>query len=415
MNRSKMFYGWRIVIGAILVLAVTAPGSVAIANVYQNAVTEALGISNSMFSISNTLILGVSVLFSGFISGKLAKNFKKFFIIMSIVYGFAYMGFGLVTNVWVFYLLSIIVGFGFVSTSVMPMSILISNWFEEKRGLALSIALTGLGLGGVIWSPIVTHMINNINWRVSYMVYGFVMLVVCLLVGIFIFAGHPEDMGLQAYGSDSKDQTENHTDHARVPFSIQESIKKPYFWLLLIGAVLVGLSNNGGLGQFPPFMQQMYGASQGAIIISIYSGIGIIGKLSMGVLVDKFNPRFGIIYSSVLMAIAYFLAGYTESYTSAIMLAIFFGLASANGSVLPPLFTASIFPATTYAKVFGLVNQFLSLGMMFGSLLAASIGEAASYSTAWYIFAIIAALITVFWLGSYYIAKKDFVDNHPNL
>jgi hypothetical protein len=82
MNRSKMFYGWRIVIGAVFVLAVTAPASVALANVYQNAVTDALGISNSMFSISNTLILGVSVLFSSFISGKLAKNFKKFFITM---------------------------------------------------------------------------------------------------------------------------------------------------------------------------------------------------------------------------------------------------------------------------------------------------------------------------------------------
>lgn len=408
MNRSKMFYGWRIVIGAVFVLAVTAPASVALANVYQNAVTDALGISNSMFSISNTLILGVSVLFSSFISGKLAKNFKKFFITMSVIYGLAYMGFGLITNVWMFYFLSIIVGFGFVSTSVMPMSILISNWFEEKRGLALSIALSGLGLGGVIWSPIVTYMINNIHWRVSYMVYGFIMMVVCLLVGIFIFAGKPQDMGLQPLGSDVENSFQKQVDHARVPFTLQESMTKPFFWLLLNGAVFIGLANNGGLGQFPPFMQQMHGASQGAVIISIYSGVGIFGKLGMGVLVDKFGPIFGIIYSATFMAIAFFLAGFTTSYTSAIILATLFGLATANGSVLPPLFIGSIFPPATYAKVFGLINQFLALGMMFGSLLAAGIGEATSYTVAWYVFAIISALIIVFWLAAYAIAKKDF-------
>ncbi|MGH2063888.1 hypothetical protein ACRCJW_05090 [Aerococcus urinaeequi] len=51
-----MFYGWKIVISAVLVLAVTGPVGVSIANIYQKAVTEALNISSSQCSISNTLI-----------------------------------------------------------------------------------------------------------------------------------------------------------------------------------------------------------------------------------------------------------------------------------------------------------------------------------------------------------------------
>lgn len=53
---NKMFYGWKIVISAVLVLAVTGPVGVSIANIYQKAVTEALNISSSQCSISNTLI-----------------------------------------------------------------------------------------------------------------------------------------------------------------------------------------------------------------------------------------------------------------------------------------------------------------------------------------------------------------------
>lgn len=170
-SNDKMFYGWKIVMGAVLVLMVTGPAGVSIANIYQNSVTEALNISNSQFSISNTLILSISVLLSSWVSGLLAKNFKKVFLIGSVIYGLAYMAFGLITNVWMFYLLSLIVGFGFLMTSAMAMSILVSTWFVEKRGLALSIALAGLGVGGIIWSPIVTNLISSIGWRATYMTY----------------------------------------------------------------------------------------------------------------------------------------------------------------------------------------------------------------------------------------------------
>ena len=409
-SNDKMFYGWKIVMGAVLVLMVTGPAGVSIANIYQNSVTEALHISNSQFSISNTLILSISVLLSSWVSGLLAKNFKKVFLIGSVIYGLAYMAFGLITNVWMFYLLSLIVGFGFLMTSAMAMSILVSTWFVEKRGLALSIALAGLGVGGIIWSPIVTNLISSIGWRATYMTYGAIMLVICLVIGQFVFVSTPEDKGTTALGADTLNKQEDHESeaNARVPFTLQESLRKPFFILLLLGATFVGLSNNGGLGQFPPFMQEMHGATQGAVIVSVYSAFGIVGKLTMGVVADKFGTVAATIWSSVLLGITYFLAASTTSYGLAIILAILFGLGNANGTVLAPLFISSIFPAQTYARVFGLVNQFLFLGMMFGPLMAASIAEATSYQTAWVVFAVISLLIIVLWAGAYHLAKKDF-------
>ena len=93
MKSNKMFYGWKIVIGAVLVLAVTGPAGVAIANIYQNSVTDALNISSSQCSNSSTLVLGISVLLSPWISDLLAKNFKQVFLIVSIIYGLVYMAF----------------------------------------------------------------------------------------------------------------------------------------------------------------------------------------------------------------------------------------------------------------------------------------------------------------------------------
>lgn len=410
MKNGKVFYGWWIVLGAALVLAVTGPAGVAIANIYQPSVTEALGISNSMFSISNTIILGFSVLFSSIVSSWLSKNFKKVFLISSIIYAAAYAGFGLVSNVWLFYFLSIFVGYGFLATSALAMSILVTNWFVDKRGLALSLSLSGLGIGGIIWSPIVTLMINNFGWRQSYMIYGVVMLIICLLVGSFIFVAKPEDKGMTALGQDAEMNGSDHDSakNMRVPFTLSEALRKPFFIAMLIGAVLVGLSNNGGLGQFPPFMQNLHGAQQGALIISVYSGVGILGKILLGIVSDKFGTITATIWSSLAIAGAYFIAATTTSYSFAILLAILFGLGNANGTVLTPLFTSAIFAPRNYAKVYGLMNQFIFLGMTFGSLLAATIAEGASYSTAWFVFTGISLLIMVFWIGAYVLAKKDF-------
>lgn len=157
MKNSKIFYGWWIVLGASVVLAVMGPASVAVANLFQLPVTEEFGISNSQFAISNSLVLGVGIFLSPFISKKLATgNFRLIYSIAVIVYAFAYMGFGLAPNIYVFYLLSLLVGFGYTTTTIIPISMLMNNWFVKKRGLALSLALSGLGIGGVIFSQILT-------------------------------------------------------------------------------------------------------------------------------------------------------------------------------------------------------------------------------------------------------------------
>lgn len=80
-------------ISAVLVLAVTGPVDVSIANIYQKAVTEALNISSSQCSISNILVLGISVLLFSWVSSLLAKNFKQVFLIVSIIYGLVYLVF----------------------------------------------------------------------------------------------------------------------------------------------------------------------------------------------------------------------------------------------------------------------------------------------------------------------------------
>ncbi len=77
MKNSKMFYGWWIVLGATIILAVLGPATVAVANIYQAPIVAEFGITNSQFAISNSLVLGVGIFLSPFVSKRLTSgNFK---------------------------------------------------------------------------------------------------------------------------------------------------------------------------------------------------------------------------------------------------------------------------------------------------------------------------------------------------
>lgn len=404
MSTEKMFYGWWIVIGSAIMLAVMGPASVAVANLYQASVTASFNIPISMFALVNTLVLGTGIFLAPFVSQQLSKkgNYKRFLTIGIIIYALAYMGYGLAPNIYMFYVLSLFVGFGYLATTVIPSSIIVSNWFIKKRGTAISLALTGLGIGGVIFSQLLTVLIENMGWRQTYLIYGAIMLVVCLPITWFLFKEHPEDIGLQAFGAE---EPENHLEHKKtaeggITAPFKSTVKAPFFLFLIGGAVLVGLINNGGLGQFPPFLTGIHGAAKAATVVSIYSAVGIAGKIVLGNINDKVGIIKSIIYSTALLTLTYMMMTMGDNYAMAIIAAVTFGMGNAIGTVLPPLITTAIYSPINYSAAYGYVQSGVQLGMTLGSLLAASIADVTSYSMAWFTLAAISALAGIAWVSS---------------
>lgn len=409
MKDKKIFYGWWIELGSAILLALLGPATVAVANIYQTSVVAEFGIANSQFALSNSIVLGMGIFFSPFIAKQLTNNFKRSYLIGVLVYATGYIGYGFTENITVFYLLSILVGLGSLTTTILPITILINNWFVNKRGLALSLAFTGLGFGGVIFSQFVTFFTNMVGWRQTYMIYGGLMLLVTIPVMLFFIKEKPEDIGLKPYGEEfyvpNKSGEEEQIENVEQTFA--QSIKKPFFILLVLGSVLVGIVNNGGFGQFPPFLTSLHGGAAAATVISIYSAVGIIGKLVLGQLTDVYGVVKSTIYATSLLVITYFLMLFSSNIIIAIVMAVFFGLGNAIGTVLPPMMTSAIYSNEQYSVAYSYVNSGVQLGMTIGSVFAAGIADfTGSYNYSWMALMIISGLIAVLWIGSYKNAEK---------
>lgn len=289
MERKKIYYGWFVVFGCLMITCTMVPPIMALSNKFLIQVTGELQISRSAFTLANTILQGLGIFLSPIVSARLARgNMKRIQTVSIIGFVLSYASFSLATNVIHLYISSFFTGIFFLNASLIPVSMMITNWFVKKRGLAMSIAMAGIGVGGTIFSPVITWLLGAYGWRSTYRIMALIILVLALPAALFILRKRPEDMGLLPYGSE--DAAIQDAASKRIPkkadivfpLSVKESRTKLFFILFIFGMLCNGLINTGSLGHFPPAIEELQGPQVQALIISMYSMIGIFGKLVLG-------------------------------------------------------------------------------------------------------------------------------------
>lgn len=413
-KKNKIFYGWWIVAGSVVITATIVPLVMSLSGKFAIDVTNELGINRSQFMLANTIVQVAGIFLSPIVAKKVAGGQMKLLQVGGII-GFciSYFTYSLATSAIHLYISSIFVGICFWACSMIPVSYMVTMWFKEKRGLAMSIAMAGIGLGGMVFSQVVTILLSNLGWRSTYQVMAGVALICSLPIALFIFKSSPAEKGLVALGAEKEEAQQSEgarEENKNSSLTVKQSYGKFFFWLVMIGMFLNGLINTGALGNFPAAIQEMHDPATSANIISVYSGIGIIGKLLLGWI----NDKFGVIVSSVFGCGAFFLAFilmlFGQNIAVIYLMAISFGLGTPIGTVSPPLITASVFGQKNYSEAYGLVSSVGTFGTAMGSVFVASILDTTgSYQTAWMFLIVFTALTLVGWIGSYLTSRKYFV------
>lgn len=410
MKNKKIFYGWYIVLGSVLITCTMVPLIMALSSKFLLQVTQEMGISRSSFTLANTILQALGIFLSPIVSKRLVQGDMRKIQSLSIVgFAAAYASYSLAQNVYHLYISAVFVGFFYLNSALIPVSMMITNWFVKKRGVAMSMAMASIGLGGFIFSPIVTWLLGAFGWRNTYRIMALVVLCVALPVSLFILRKKPEDMGLKPYGADETpvSQAKKKTAGGNIALSVKESRTKVFFCLLLLGMISNGIINSGALGQFPPALEELQGASVQAAIISMYSLIGIAGKLILGWI----NDRFGIVFSTAFGCIAFGLSFVFmlmgNNVTMLYLMAICFGFGNAIGTVTPPLIVSSIYGTEKYGEAYGITNSIMQIGLSAGSLLVASLYDiSGSYNVAWLFLLVLTGTAFIGWIGAYLNSRK---------
>src|SRR5437660_2608579 len=97
---------------------------------------------------------------------------------------------GQVTAPWQLYLADALLAFGWAGTSLGIITNTLGLWFDQKRGMAISLALNGASFGGIVGVPLLVAAIGHVGFAGAMMAAAATMLVLMIPV-VLIFVGRP--------------------------------------------------------------------------------------------------------------------------------------------------------------------------------------------------------------------------------
>lgn len=419
-RKNRSIYHWVILVCCVLTLMFAYSTRIGLAQLFATEILKETGFATSAYFLAGT-ISSVICIFTGPIAGKLlrGKYMRPTFFICVVGTLVSYACYGFCHSLWQFYLVGALVGIFAMGCGTIPVSVLITNWFEKNRGLMISIAMMGISIGGTVLSPLLSWLIVEFGWRYAYFILCALSLIVLVPIGLFVVRRTPQDAGLEPYGHGEESTAS--AKKKNVPASnwnatLKEARQTPILWMFALGAFLIYFT--ACIMQHQSYYLQSVGfdATSIASYISLYSVVAIIGKLVLGRIFDRFGPKIGILFGSGTFLL--FLVGFLFVQGSPMMLyfaAVMYGFGTCTATVAIPIMTTSVFGAKNYSELYGFVSAFTMTGSAIGSSAIGLVYDlTGSYIPALTVLAILTALTIVIMFVCINMGQKHVPETSTN-
>ena len=384
MTRSDR-QAWIIAAGLFMSLFFLWGGGYNTSPIFLDALLKAFGWSHSTVSwMPAVLVLAVGIM--GPIAGWLLDRFDARIVMGA---GAALTGASFIAasqaNTFTQLLCAyVLVGVGLGASSWLPASVIIANWFGERRGTALGIATAGMESGGMVMALTVGYIIAHHSWRAAYFALSIPMLVLVLPFLALVVRGRPEETA-------SRKAEESHTPLQGLEPA--EAIRTRVFWMLIIAQLAWGLSA-GAVIHIVAYLNGIgYTLQFATMAFSVLAGLAALGKPTMGVLGDHMGGKNALGTALLMLAISHMLVlGARHEWLLALYLLVL-GVSVASPVALVPLVLAEAVGMRRFGTIFGWVQGFGTLGLFGGPLIAGRLYDLThSYTASFELAALIAVV-----------------------
>lgn len=372
-KQNKRFYGWIIAACCFVMIGTMYTIIGNLVNLFIKPLSEGLNVSRGEVGVYVMIAALVSVAGCA-VTSKLIKKYSLRWVttIGVLCGGIGYIAMGFMTSLIQLYLISILLGICIAFATMIPVNMMISNWFENKRGLVTTVVFTATGVGGFLFTQIISYSLQNYGYQQAYIACGIIMLITNLPITLFLLRLTPEEMGQVAYGADEK-KVENAKAVAFDGFKMKDVKKSSSFLYLnittfllavvgvgLLNSVLAHLSDNG------------YSVAQVGLINSVMMIGMIITKPLLGVLFDKKGSIFTFIACCVGYMITIVLLGMSRNGNMLIPLIaiLILSFAASITSTGPNMVTRELYGKAEFGSIYSVVLMVYNLGTAVSSPVA---------------------------------------------
>ena len=237
--------------------------------------------------------------------------------------------------------------------------------FHASRGMALAVALAGLGLSSFIWPPIAAVFIDQFGWRAAFPAIALVYTIVALPLTVIYFHSpeRPEPAAQAA-------QAGRHS-------YAKEMLSRSFVGLVLAGALFAGAYYGLVVHFVPVLTNSGIGFTAAAGIVAIVGLASMAGRLLSGLLLDALPTRAVALAAFLLpLAAVALLIGLPGSVPGAIAAVLALGLASGAELNIITYIAARRFGPEVFGSIYAMFMAIIAIGASFGPVLAGALFDA---------------------------------------
>lgn len=285
---KRPHYAWLVCLGGALVLFSTVGLGVNVFTIYQPEIIRVNHFSNAQGSWITT-IRSLAILISLFTVNRLCTRLglRRTMTLGTLLMVLSCLCFAMASRFFVYGCAAVLAGMGYCYGGMVPLSLVISAWFRDRRGLALGLASAGSGISTIFAPTLISRLIQQQGLRAAFLWEGGVILVTALLAWALIRSA-PSELGLEPY----------HLGETQTPVppprQAPAGMTPFYSALLLLIAFLVGGPGGPGFSHLTVlYTQEGYDSGLLAALMSYAGFVIFLGKIICGQVYDRLGSRWG--------------------------------------------------------------------------------------------------------------------------
>lgn len=336
---------------------------------------------------------------------------RRIVIVGILIFGGGFVLFGGIQSIFMFFVAFVLMALGSSLGGFLAVSATVTNWFARKRATAMGIAMTGMGVGGLL-VPGLAWSMTTFGWRPTAVASGLII----WLVGIpaaLLLRHKPEQYGYLPDGAQASPIVERaqrsavataHREEAATPehgFTAREALRTPAFWLLSGGhASALLVVSSVSIHQVPHMVQQMQLSLEAAGgVVAYLMVMTVAGQIAGGYVADRVNKRALLVACMLGHASGLLFLAYATTVVHLVMFGTLHGLAwGIRGPTIQSL-RADFFGRGSFGTILGFSSLVIMMGMMVAPIFAGWLADLrGDYRLAFTILALLTALGSVFFL-----------------
>ena len=313
----------------------------------------------------------------GYLTDKVGT--RRMVLIGLLILGGAFIFFGQVQNLWMFYLAYVLMAVGQGLGSWIPLMTMITRWFRRRRAMALGWSNMGSRAGALLLVPLIAWSIDpefdRLGWRMTATILGLIMILVAFPVSRLI-RNQPQDYGLLPDGDnpvpDGAATTTTEVQVAASPpgevdFTASEAMRTPAFWLIAFGHGFTSMVILAIMAYLALLMEDFgFTLQDASFVVTVYTAVAMGFQLVGGYVGGRIPIRLALALFTCIQALGVIVLVFANSLPMFYAFAVLFGAGFGGRNPLTIAIRGDYFGSASFGKILGFSTVPMNILLLIG-------------------------------------------------